>query len=33
MANTGPARPEQRYAWLNFEMEMIDIGGDDLKDV
>ena len=33
MANTGPAQPEQRYAWINFEMDMIDIGRDGPKDV
>ncbi|KAJ6781489.1 hypothetical protein PWT90_11173 [Aphanocladium album] len=34
VAGAGPAQPEQqRYTWVNFEMDMIDIGRDGLPDV
>lgn len=28
-----PTAPEQRYAWINFEMDMIDLGTAYLEDV
>ncbi|KAJ3496651.1 hypothetical protein NLG97_g2502 [Lecanicillium saksenae] len=30
LATTVPAQTEHRYTWINFEMDMIDIGTDDL---
>lgn len=33
VVNIAPAQPEQRYAWINFEMDMIDMGRDHLYDI